>query len=92
MPGLTGTESVLSAAVSAEVRAKLISRAGSGPNAWILDNAALTALCDSIGDGVAKVIAHIVSNAIVSPAGTPVVLTAPPGTAGGPVTGTGAIV
>lgn len=89
---LTGTESVLSAAVSAEVRAKLIANAGGGEHPWILDNAALTVLCNAIGDGVSKVVAHFVSNAIVSPVGTPVPLTAPPGTAGGLVSGTGALV
>lgn len=87
---LTGTESVLASAVSAEVKAKLKEKAG-GEGGWILDNQALTDLCDSIGAGVAKVIAHFTNNAIVSPGGLPVPLTAPPGTAGGPVSGTGVL-
>lgn len=47
-------------------------------------NAATVALCNAIA---AVVVAHITANAVV----VPTALLAPPGTAGGPVTGTGTI-
>lgn len=47
-------------------------------------NAATVALCNALA---ATMVAHITANAVVNPTG----LLAPPGTAGGPVTGTGTI-
>lgn len=66
--------SVLSAAMRAALLANVASKAQ--------DNAALTAMCDSIAQ---TVIAHFTTNAIV----LPLLLVAPPG--GGPVTGTGVV-
>jgi len=51
-----------------------------------LDSEALTGLCQAIA---AAVVEEITENAVVSPAGGPPPLTAPP--TGGPVTGTGKI-
>lgn len=54
------------------------------PAAGAVDGPALTALCDAIAGAV---VAHITGAAVV----VPTLLVAPPGTAGGPVTGTGAV-
>ncbi len=48
------------------------------------DNAALTAMCDAIAEAVVE---HVVAAGVV----LPTALLAPPGTLGGPVTGTGSI-
>lgn len=69
---LTGSAPTLSSAIRAALLAN--------PDAKAVDNAALTALCDAIAT---RVVAHIVANAVVNSLG----LVAPPGTAGGPVTG-----
>jgi hypothetical protein len=61
---ITGTETVLSAAVAAEVKAKLLANGG-GEEGFVVDNAALTTLCNAVGDGVAKVIAHLIANQLI---------------------------
>lgn len=76
---LTGSEAALKTAMRAAILA-------GGCNA--VDGPELTGLVGAIVD---TLIAHIVANAVVSPAGTPLPLTAPPGTAGGPVTGAGVL-
>jgi hypothetical protein len=68
---LTGSSATLKTALRA---ALLAADCGVG------DNAALTRMCDAIAT---TVLDHIVSNAVVNSLG----LIAPPGTAGGPVTG-----
>jgi len=57
---------------------------GTGNASHAVDNAQLTALCDAIASSV---VTHIQAAAVV----LPTLLIAPPGTAGGPVTGTGTI-
>ena len=66
--------------LSAAIRVNLLAGGASGAT----DNAALTALCDAIAGAV---VGHIVASAVV----VPTLMIAPPGTAGGPVTGTGSI-
>lgn len=72
---LTGSATVL----QDSLRAALLSA-----NCGAVDGAALTAMCNAIAT---TVVSHITANAVV----TPTALLAPPGTAGGPVTGTGTI-
>ena len=76
---LTGTEPVLKAAMRAAILAA---------DCGAVDGPALTGLVGAIVD---TLLPHLVANIVVSPAGAPVPLTAPPGIVGGPVTGTGAI-
>lgn len=71
------SSSVLSAAIRSAIIAK--------PAIQALDNAALTDLCDAIAGAV---VTHITGAAVV----VPTALLAPPGTSGGPVTGTGSII
>lgn len=56
---LTGSETVLSAALRAAILAE--------PDAGAVDGDALTALCDAIA---AAVIPHIIANAVVNTTGT----------------------
>jgi len=73
------SKSVLSAAM----REKFLSgMTGTGFHA--VDGPDLTSFCDAIADAV---VTHITGSAVVMPTA----LLAPPGTAGGPVTGTGTI-
>ncbi len=65
--------------LGAAIRSAILSK-GEG----ITDNAATTALCDAIAEAV---VAHITANAVVPALG----LIAPPGTGGGPVTGSAVI-
>jgi hypothetical protein len=64
--------------LSAAIRAKL------GARAWSADGPELTAFCNDLAEAI---ITEITVNAVV----VPVLLLAPPGTAGGPVTGTGGV-
>jgi hypothetical protein len=86
---LTGTESAAKATASAAAKAALVGKTWT--DGHIVDNPALQILADAIGEAVASLIPHITTNATVSPIGLPVPLTAPPGVAGGPVTGVGTI-
>lgn len=56
----------------------------SKPNIGGLDNAAMTELCQAIEESI---IPWLIANAVI----LPTALLAPPGTAGGPVTGTAQI-
>jgi hypothetical protein len=76
---LTGSEAALKTAMRAAILAG---------NCNAVDGPELTGLVGAIVD---TLIAHIVANAVVSPVGMPLPLTAPPGVAGGPVTGVGTI-
>lgn len=71
-----------SSRLASSIRSKLLANPASGA----LDNAALTAFCNAIAEAV---VSEFTTNAVVSPTGAPVPLTAPP--TGGPVTGTGKI-
>jgi hypothetical protein len=64
--------------LSGSIRSKLVARA------FMADGAELTALCDDIAQAV---IEEITTNAVVPALG----LLAPPGTAGGPVTGSAVV-
>lgn len=64
--------------LSASIRAKLVARS------WAADGPELTAFCDDIAQAV---IEEITTNAVVPALG----LIAPPGTAGGPVTGSAVV-
>jgi hypothetical protein len=86
---LTGSEATLKTAASAAAKAALVGKTWT--DGHIVDNPALQILADAIGEAVATAVAHIVNNATVLPLGSPVPLTAPPGTTGGPVTGVGSI-
>lgn len=86
---LTGSEATLKTAASAAAKAALVGKTWT--DGHIVDNPALQILADAIGEAVAAVVPHITTNAVVSPDGLPLPLTAPPGTAGGPVTGVGTI-
>jgi len=70
--------------LSASIKSKLLADADS----HAVDNAALTALCKAVGEAVVE---ELTANATVLPVGLPLPFTAPPGVAGGPVTGTGTI-
>jgi hypothetical protein len=76
---LTGSEASLKTSMRAAILAA---------NCGAVDGPALTGLVGAIVD---TLLPHIVLNAVVSPAGAPLPLTAPPGTAGGPVLGVGSI-
>jgi len=67
-------------ALAADIKANLLADEASQAQ----DNAALEALCQAIAKAVVE---RIVADAVV----LPTALLAPPGTAGGPVTGTGSI-
>ncbi len=67
-----------SSRLSAAIRTKLVARS------WAANGAELTALCDDIAQAV---IDEITTNAVVPALG----LIAPPGTGGGPVTGSAVI-
>jgi hypothetical protein len=88
---LTGSEATLASAASAAAKAALVGKTWNDGDGHIVDGPALQILADAIGEAVSKVVAHITTNAIVSPVGLPLPLTAPPGVAGGPVTGVGSI-
>lgn len=72
---LVGSDSALSAALRAALLAD--------PDTGAVDDVALTAFCDVIAS---VVLAHIVANASVSPAGVP-----PFSNSGGPVVGLGVV-
>jgi len=76
---LLGSEATLKTAMRAAILAA---------NCGAVDGPALTGLVGAIVD---TLIPHITMNAVVSPAGAPLPLTAPPGTAGGPVLGAGVL-
>jgi len=65
--------------LSASIRSKLVAR-----GSFIADGAELTAFCDDIAQAVVE---EITTNAVVPALG----LIAPPGTAGGPVTGSAVV-
>lgn len=73
---------LLASRLAASMRSKLLAGAAAA-----VDNAALTAMCTALAEAV---IEELTTNGIVLPTGTPPML-APPGVAGGPVTGTGII-
>lgn len=75
---------LLASRLSASIKSKLLADGDSAA----VDNAALTALCTAVAEAVVE---ELVANATVLPVGLPLPLTAPPGVAGGPVSGTGTI-
>lgn len=77
---LTGTDAALGTAL----RAALLANPATG----VVDNAALPAFCNTLAT---TILAHLIANGTgaVNPGGT---MLAPPGVAGGPVTGLGNLV
>lgn len=70
--------------LSAAIKAQLLAAPAGLGDLKPQSNAAMDQFCDALG---AAIVAYILANAVVNPLG----LLAPPGTLGGPVTGTGSL-
>lgn len=66
--------------LASDIRTRLLAN----PDAMAVDNTALTALCSEIA---AAVVAELIMFGVIIPSS----MAAPPGTAGGPIIGTGSI-